>query len=252
MGRYWELFPTLAQRGIAVYGYDQRGWGKSVHVAGERGATGLMTGILSDVAAFVRLQLPSSVPVFLMGHSFGSAQIIAFASTPEYADLIKDIRGLLLASPYLAFDPKTQTMTDRLAFVLRPVAWLFPKKQVVVKANHDLTTSDPEVTKSGIEDELLHATTTLESTITYLDTVSDIRKGKTQLDESVQSLWFAYGTADTFLDHKIGKQWWENQNVKDKKLVEYEGWRYQLHADTVEHRKQFAQDVGDWILTRID
>jgi len=31
IGRYWELFPTLASRGIAVYAFDQQGWasGKS-------------------------------------------------------------------------------------------------------------------------------------------------------------------------------------------------------------------------------
>jgi alpha-beta hydrolase superfamily lysophospholipase len=27
--RYWELFPSLASRGVAVYAFDQRGWGKS-------------------------------------------------------------------------------------------------------------------------------------------------------------------------------------------------------------------------------
>jgi len=204
---------------------------------------------LSDLAAFIRLQLPSPVPVFLMGHSCGSTAILTLAASPQCEDLITQIRGFLLASPYFAFTPKAQPR-QLLVSIMRPVARIFPHKQITVKGDHSLTTHDPEVAKSGFEDELLHATGTLQSIMDYIAAAEVLRHGKAKLSKSVKSVWFAYGTGDISLDHKVSKEWWEKQNIEDGKLLEYDGWRYQLHADTVEHRKEFQKDVGDWILAR--
>lgn len=71
--RYYGFFPHLAERGIAVYGLDQRGWGRSVTKHSEKGKTGPTTRVLADMAAFIRTQLPSDVPVFVLGHSSKSA-----------------------------------------------------------------------------------------------------------------------------------------------------------------------------------
>ncbi|KAE9366317.1 alpha/beta-hydrolase [Stipitochalara longipes BDJ] len=201
INRYWELFPTLASRGIAVYGFDQRGWGKS-----ERGLGGPMKITLSDLATFVRIQLPSPVPVFLMGHSYSSTAILTLASSPQYEDLITQIKALLLASPYFAFTPKAQP-SQLLVSIMRPVAKLFPNKQITVKGDHSLTTHDPEVAKSSFEDKLLHATGTLESIMDYIAAAEALRHGKAKLSKSVQSVLFAYGTGDISLDHKVSKEW---------------------------------------------
>jgi len=52
------------------------------------------------------------------------------------------------------------------------------------------------------------------------------------------------------LNWEASRRWWDKQDFEDGEVKVYEGWRYQLHADTPEHRKVFAQDVGDWILAR--
>lgn len=266
--RYWELFPTLASRGISVYGFDQRGWGKSyvnifptynmiikisqycsVQSPSERGLGGPMRTTLSDLDAFIRIQLPSAVPVFLMGHSYGSTAILTLASSPQYQNLISQIRGLLIASPYFAFTPKAQP-SKMLISIMGPVARLFPHKQISVEGNHSLTTNDPEVAKSGSEDKLLHATGTLQSIMDYIKAAEALRNNTAKVSKSVKSIWFAYGTGDISLDHKVSKEWWDKQNFEDATLVQYNGWRYQLHADTVEHRKEFQKDIGDWILAR--
>jgi alpha-beta hydrolase superfamily lysophospholipase len=69
VNRYYGFFPYLADRGIAVYGLDQRGWGRSVRTDSDKGKTGPTTRVLADMAAFIRRQLPSDVPVFVLGHS---------------------------------------------------------------------------------------------------------------------------------------------------------------------------------------
>ena len=50
VGRYYGFFPSLAARGIAVHGLDQRGWGRSVRKPAERGLTGPTTQVLADMA----------------------------------------------------------------------------------------------------------------------------------------------------------------------------------------------------------
>ncbi|KAJ4306550.1 hypothetical protein N0V88_001354 [Collariella sp. IMI 366227] len=65
LGRYTTFFPTLASRGIAVHGLDQRGWGRSVSKPADRGHTGPTAQVLADMAAFITPHLPSSLPTRL-------------------------------------------------------------------------------------------------------------------------------------------------------------------------------------------
>lgn len=67
--RYYGFFPYLAERGIAVHGLDQRGWGRSARTSAEQGKTGPTTRVLADMEAFIRSHLPSDVPIFVLGHS---------------------------------------------------------------------------------------------------------------------------------------------------------------------------------------
>ncbi len=111
VGRYYGFFPYLAGRGVAVYGLDQRGWGRSVRRAADRGRTGPTARVLADMAAFIRDRLsadsesdsdsgavagagaaagdaPPPPPLFVLGHSMGGGQALTLACTAEYDDLV--------------------------------------------------------------------------------------------------------------------------------------------------------------------
>lgn len=66
----------MAARQITVYAFDQRGWGRSVKRLSERGLTGGTSQVLDDIDSVVKSQLPSTVPLFLMGHSMGGAEVL--------------------------------------------------------------------------------------------------------------------------------------------------------------------------------
>ena len=109
INRYLELFPTLASRGIKVISWDQRGFGRSVTKPRERGLPGPASTVLNDVVEVIKSELPSQMmPVFLMGHSMGRGIAISLASLPEYQAIVKDIRGWLLESPYVALPAPMQ------------------------------------------------------------------------------------------------------------------------------------------------
>ncbi len=70
---------------------------------GEQGLTGPTSQVISDIVSFIKAQLPSSVPVFVMGHSMGGGEALILASDPQHADLVKNVRGWLLESPFIGF-----------------------------------------------------------------------------------------------------------------------------------------------------
>jgi acylglycerol lipase len=251
IGRYYELFPTLASRGIAVYGFDQRGWGRSVHKPSEKGLTGPTSLVISDIVSFIRTQIPSPVPVFVMGHSMGGGEAIILASDPEYKDLTKEIRGWIFESPFIAF-PKGFEPGFLTVFAGRLAGKLLPHMQRYSALPPENLTRDPEVAKSLTDDKLIHNTGTLEGLSGMLDRTAALNTGAARLNPDIKSLWLGHGTKDKGTSYEESKKWFDRQNqVEDKEFKSYEGWYHQLHADLPEDRPIFAKDVGDWILARV-
>ena len=108
---YYTLFPTLADRNIQVYAFDQRGWGRSVQKVSQRGLTGPTSVVLDDIACILRRVLDiaqeQALPLFLMGHSMGGAEVLTFAARGPL-DVRSRLRGYVAESPYLALHPDSQ------------------------------------------------------------------------------------------------------------------------------------------------
>ncbi|WP_101808658.1 alpha/beta hydrolase [Paenibacillus pasadenensis] len=94
-GRYAELAQALAEAGIAVLAYDQRGHGRS---PGPRGHADSMERLTADAARAVAeaARLWPDAPLFLYGHSMGGAVALAAALERELP-----LAGLILTSPWL-------------------------------------------------------------------------------------------------------------------------------------------------------
>ncbi|ESZ95956.1 hypothetical protein SBOR_3648 [Sclerotinia borealis F-4128] len=252
INRYYNLFPTLAARGIEVHAFDQRGWGRSVSKPSEKGLTGPTSLVISDIVSFIKTQLPSPVPLFVMGHSMGGGEVVTLASDPQYADLMDSIRGLILESPFIAF-PKGFEPNFLTVFLGRLAGRFLPHRHMVNRLPPENLTRDPEVVKSMDEDTLLHNTGTLEGLAGMLDRTAAMNQGKTRLNPGVKSLWLGHGTEDKGTSFEGSEKWFNQQTeLKDKEFKRYEGWFHQLHADLSDNREIFAKDVGDWILARCD
>lgn len=109
----------LAERGVAVYAYDQRGFG----LAPQRGLWAGLAGYLGDLAGFVeRVRLRhAGVPVYLLGESMGGALALAAMGSerPPAAD------GLILSAPAV-WSRATMPWYQRslLALLAHSVPWL--------------------------------------------------------------------------------------------------------------------------------
>ncbi|XXH00414.1 hypothetical protein Hte_006758 [Hypoxylon texense] len=251
--RYYDFFPSLARRGVAVYGFDQRGWGRSVRSPSDRGRTGPTATVLADIAAFARTQVfpaePAAAPVFVLGHSMGGGEVLALASTPEYEDLVARVRGWVLEAPFLGFAPVVRPHWITVASG-RLAARVVPHFHLVRPVPPEHLTRDPAARRSIAADALLHDTGTLEGLAAMIDRAEALASGRLVLSPKVRSVFLAHGTADMVTDFGTAKAWWDRQRLQDGRLKAYEGFLHQLHADL--GKEEFYRDVGDWILERCE
>ncbi len=100
--------PTLAAAGIAVYAYDQRGFGRAPN-PGLWAGREAMVGDFKDFIALLRKTWPG-VPVYALGESMGGAVVIAGLadSGPGFVD------GTILAAPAV-WARSTMPVTYRMA-----------------------------------------------------------------------------------------------------------------------------------------
>ncbi|KAL2111822.1 hypothetical protein VUR80DRAFT_9210 [Thermomyces stellatus] len=249
VNRYNDFFAHLASCGIQVHGFDQRGWGRSVREPSHRGLTGPTALVLSDITAFIEAQLPSPVPVFVMGHSMGGGEALALACAPEYAELVGKIRGWVLEAPFLAF-PEDEKPSAIKVVMGRLVGRLLPRQRLLHRIPVEYLSRDPAWQKSVDEDTLCHDTGTLEGLAGLLDRTSALSSGKWRLSRNVRALFVGHGTADRVTSFKASKAWFEAQEVDDAEFKAYEGCLHQLHADFC--KEEFYRDVSRWVLERVE
>jgi len=100
---YSKVFETpakwWAKQGIAVYAYDQRGFGET-EVPGVWPGNQTLQSDLKDAVLAIARQRPG-VPIFLLGTSMGGAVIMSAMDEryPETADLVERVSGIILSAP---------------------------------------------------------------------------------------------------------------------------------------------------------
>lgn len=247
INRYNEFFPKLAAEGIQVFGWDQRGWGRSVSKPSQRGLTGPTSQVVAEVAAFIEDKLPSDVPVFVMGHSMGGGEVLTLASDASYEKLISQVRGWILECPFVGFSPEEEPSSIKV-FMGRLVGRILPKQQMkhVVPPEH--LSRDQAVVEAIKNDPLCHNTGTLEGLASLLDRTAALASGSKPAHKAVRSLFLTHGKQDMTCSFDAAMKYYEAQSVEDKEFKPYEGAYHQLHADHC--KDEFTKDIVDWIMAR--
>lgn len=204
----------------------RRGWGRSVTKPAERGDTGPTSQVLDDITSFIKTLIPSPVPLFMMGHSMGGGETLCYAAQgPE--EVRKHIRGFLLESPFVDFDPKSKP-SPVTVFFGRVAGKLMAKRQLTNKLDPKLISRDPAVCKQFDEDELCHDTGTLEGLAGLLDRTNALSSGKVVIPDNageggVMRIWIAHGEQDGITSYPASKRLFSALQVKDKEFKSYAG-----------------------------
>ncbi|KAG5925418.1 hypothetical protein E4U42_004314 [Claviceps africana] len=254
INRYNDFFPKLAEKGIQVFGWDQRGWGRSVIDRADKGLTGPTSRVVADIAAFVRDKLSSqrdatAVPIFVMGHSMGGGEILVLAGDSQYTDLVSQVRGWILESPLVRF-PAGEEPSSIQILAGRWIARLLPRQQLKHVVPPEYLSRDEGVVDAVRNDPLCHNTGTLEGLASLLDRTAMLSSGNITLGKPVRSILLTHGTSDKVCSCNAAATFIQNQqNVDDKTTKLYDGAYHQLHSDLC--KDAFTNDVIDWILERV-
>ena len=223
------------------------------------------------MTSFLTTVVPSPVPLFLMGHSMGGGEVLCYAAQGP-AEIRKHIRGYLLESPFVDFDPKSKP-SPFTVFFGRLAGKLLPHRQLTNKLDPQLISRDPDVCKRFNDDALCHDTGTLEGLSGLLDRTGLLSSGKIVIPDDageggVTRMWIAHGDQDGITDYHASKRLFDALQVKDKEFRSYAGYFHRcrlivcacvsfdyeltstVHDEPGEEKEVFMADAANWILAR--
>ncbi|SGY25833.1 BQ5605_C018g08672 [Microbotryum silenes-dioicae] len=106
--RYDHVFDRFAQQGLAVFAYDQRGFGQTaVDLGGNNQGVTSWPQQLADLTFFVdhASKLNPDKPLFLYGHSMGGGIALAFPTRVPPSVGLEKIKGVIAGSPLIEQSP---------------------------------------------------------------------------------------------------------------------------------------------------
>ena len=234
--RYAHLVDTLNANGIAVYGSDLRGHGRS---QGARGHIDAWQDYINDLRAFVDFVqgLEGDQPIFVFGHSMGALIALDFAI--QYPNKINGliINGIPLrpgsvAKPHMILPAKL-------------IAMVKPKHLMHLDIDPAGLSSDVAVVKAYQADPLVQTKVSVRWGVSILGAIGRLRGAAQSLDVPVL---MTHGRLDT-INLPVGTtELFATVVVRDKSIQLYEHSRHEVHNDR--DYAQFGADVSDWILPR--
>ncbi|MCJ1380381.1 hypothetical protein MMC17_003484 [Xylographa soralifera] len=242
-----ELLTQLSQLRVLAHGFDQRGWGRSVQKPSDKGRSGPTSQVIADISSVIESKLPSSVPLFLMGHSMGGQETLIYASTGP-VDIRKQISGYVAVAPYIRLHPSSQPNAFTV-FAGKLACKILPNMQLVQKLDVKYMSHNLAVCKSYEEDKLCHDTGTLEGLEGMLDRADTLDKEKVDLEENTH-VWMGHGTKDLVINYEGTREFFDRSKSKDKTLQLYEGAYHCIHAESEPYKSKFFADLTGWILAQ--
>lgn len=236
-GRYQEAVKILIPQGIAVYCYDQRGFGRS---PGQRGHINAWSEYRQDLRAFISLvhQEQNDLPIFLWGYCLGGLVVAdAILHDTQY------LSGAIIMSA-----PFTPPVVARPGVVLaaRLLSIFWPNFSWTLPIPLETITRDPKVIQTSQDDPLIHYQASARWGIESLRAIKWVNQHPGDVYLPVLIM---HGEADQ-LDAVTGaRQFYEKVTYPDKMLITYPDGYHELHNDLI--RGQVLVDVVKWLLRHI-
>lgn len=159
VNRYNHVFPAIAETGIKVLAWDQRGFGKTGRKSGIIGHNGGPVRVLLDISEVDGRVKVNGLPHFIMGHSMGGGLALKYAATHPAG-----LTGIIASAPMIEAGSLTKPSTIEYWGVR--IASSILKTFVMnnpVDANQ--LSRDPTVAKEYSEDPLVHTYGTFQTCI---------------------------------------------------------------------------------------
>ncbi|GAA5930885.1 hypothetical protein JCM10213_003935 [Rhodosporidiobolus nylandii] len=258
--RYEHCFPRFAEKGIAVFAYDQRGFGQTAFYTPKhsQGVTSWPQQ-LGDVEYFLKhaqgLAKEKGVPLFLYGHSMGGGLSLAYPTRIPPLPLVGEVAGVVASSPLLrqAKAVRAPGIVVRAGSLLGKLSGTLPLK-AEVKAED--CTRDPVAAETYAKDPLCKQVGTFRG-------VADMLLGGESLMSSGYRNWpkglpllIVHGTGDKVTCHHSSEEFVEKVKGKEVGAVDaeykpFEGFYHEMHNEPGDDKWHEQDHIINWILSRL-
>ena len=232
-GRYDDALDTLLPQGIAVYCFDQRGYGRS---PGQRGHINAWAEYRQDLRAFINLvhKEQKGLPIFLWGYSLGGLVVAdAIMHDTNYLN-----GAIMMSAPFKPSGVAQPALV--LAARVFSVAW--PTFSLQLPTPMEKVTRDPKIILAAQDDALMHNQASARWATESLRTVQWVNQHTGDIYLPVLIL---HGEADQLNAVEGSRQFYEKITYPDKMLITYPGGYHELHNDLI--REQVLVDMVKWI-----
>jgi alpha-beta hydrolase superfamily lysophospholipase len=216
--RYRNVAAALTRAGYALFGFDQRGHGKS---GGPRGHTPSYDHLMDDVEDLLKqsAQRYPGLPQFLYGHSFGGNEVLNFAIRRK-----PTLAGVIATGPWLklAFEPPAFKVA--LGRIMNNIAPGFTQASGLEVA---ALSRDPKVVDAYVNDPLVHDKISARQFLSIRDA------GVWALEHAAEfslPLLLMHGGADRIVSADATREF-AHKGRKNITLQIWDEWYHEIHNE---------------------
>ncbi|KZV77155.1 lysophospholipase [Peniophora sp. CONT] len=258
VGRYEAAHTRWASRGVAVFAYDARGFGRTAldehrSASSAYGRTGGMSERMLDLEwalNHARAEVPG-IPLFLMGHSMGAGLALSLATRNEYppsGNIVESLSGIIASSPLVRV---VRRAPSPLVFkLLTLVSKVLPNMIYDTPVQVEDLSHDPNVGPDSVKDPWVRQFGTL------LGLVDMLHRGELLLTEGYRNwaqrlpVLLLHGDQDMCNSFSASKAFFEALEVPDKEFIAYPGMMHDLMSEP-EVKERYFEDCCAWLVKRV-
>jgi acylglycerol lipase len=235
-GRYLNTASYLASRGLAVYGFDYRGHGRS---EGKRCHIEKFCYFIDDFKTFYSLirGMHPGKKIFVLGHSMGAAigleYVLAYPKEPA---------GIIISAVPLRIQPYFPYV---LVALLQPLATLTPGLGIY-RLNSETLSRDRTIVEGYDNDPLVYRGK-LPARIT-LGLIRMLHCLENRISQIKVPILILHGTKDNLSSPEGSNIVYTNTGSRDKSLKVYDGFYHEILNEP--QRNQVWSDIETWLNLR--
>ncbi|KAJ3905676.1 Alpha/Beta hydrolase protein [Lentinula edodes] len=259
VGRYTHIHPSLAENGIVLWAFDQRGFGRTAldNECRSKNSSWGKTGWsdqMQDVDWAVRTareEFPG-VPVFLMGHSMGGGEVLSFVTqqsyeSPRHAETVVSLTGVIVTSPLIK---QTIPASKTLRWLGGKVATISPYSLIPAAVSPDDLSHSPEFNDAYSKDPLIKPTGSLRGIGEMLTEGEKLLSTGCHHWPKKIPVLFIHGDADKVTSAKATQTFFKVIDAEDKQIIIYPDGLHELQNEPPSIRQKFVTDIVSFVQGR--